>query len=102
MFSSIAVILRRNSRQGFVSGMLTLPAFKADIRGKMVLLALFCAVLPCVLISALAVKSSRDALERGVRVELFTLVNEQMSRLTSLIERAKTDLGTWSTLYTMQ
>ena len=75
---------------------------KFGIRGKIILLALFCAVLPSAFISALAIRSSRDALEQGVRVELSGLANEQMSRLTAIIERARTDLGTWATLNTMQ
>ena len=75
---------------------------KFGIRGKIILLALVCAVLPSALISVLAIRSSRDALERGVRLELSGLVNEQMSRLSSTIKRARTDLGTWATLSTMQ
>ena len=81
-----------------VSGMTT----KFGIRGKIILLALVCAVLPSALISTLAIRSSRDALEQGVRLELSGLVNDQMSRLSSTIKRARADLGTWATLSTMQ
>ena len=75
---------------------------KLGIRGKIILLALVCAVLPSALISTLAIQSSRDALEHGVRLELSGLAHEQMSRLNSTIEQARTDLGTWATLNTMQ
>ncbi|MGH6922938.1 MAG: bifunctional diguanylate cyclase/phosphodiesterase [Propylenella sp.] len=75
---------------------------KFGIRGRIILLALVCAVLPSALISVLAIRSSRDALERGVRLELSGLASEQMSRLTASIERATTDLGTWAALSTMQ
>ena len=81
---------------------MSFSATKFGIRGKIILLALVCAVLPSAVISVLAVRSSREALEQGVRVELSGLANEQMSRLTSAIERARTDLGTWGTLNTMQ
>ena len=72
------------------------------IRGKIILLAVVCAVLPAALISTLAIRSSREALERGVRLELSGLANEQMHHLTSAIDRARTDVGTWATLNTMQ
>lgn len=75
---------------------------KFGIRGKIILLALVCAVLPATLISTLAIRSSREALERGVRLELSGLANEQMTHLTSAIDRARTDVGTWATLNTMQ
>lgn len=75
---------------------------KFGIRGKIILLALICAVIPSAVISALAIGSSRDALERGIRLELSGLANEQMSRLNSTIGRARTDLGTWATINTMQ
>ena len=72
------------------------------IRAKIILLALLCALLPSALISALAIRSWRDALERGVRVELSSLAQEQISRFTLSLDHAKTNLGTWSTLTAMQ
>ncbi len=72
------------------------------IRPKVIFLALISAVLPSALISLLAINSSRDALEKGVRVELSGLAQEQMGQLLSSLQRAKTNLETWSTLYTMQ
>jgi hypothetical protein len=72
------------------------------IRGKVILLAFLCAVLPSALISVLAIESSRGALERSVRLELAGLAHDQMASLQSALQEGKTNLGTWSTLNTMQ
>jgi diguanylate cyclase (GGDEF)-like protein len=72
------------------------------IQAKVVLLALICSVLPAILVSIVAYSSSRQSLEQAVRVDLSAVVEDQLSRLTSSLKRAETDLVTWSTLHTMQ
>lgn len=76
--------------------------FATGIRTKIILLALLCAVLPCALISVVIYSSSRAALEKAVHLELSGLAQEQMTRLLDALNRAKTDLRTWSTLRTLQ
>jgi diguanylate cyclase (GGDEF)-like protein len=72
------------------------------IGAKVILLALLCAVLPSALISILAIDSSRDALERGVRLELAGLARDRMASLQFSLQAAANNLGTWGTLNTMQ
>jgi hypothetical protein len=61
-----------------------------------------CAVVPSVLISMIAIDSSRQALEKAVKTELSDLAQGQEEKLLSLLQRAETDLGTWSGLHTKQ
>ncbi|MHB1103847.1 MAG: bifunctional diguanylate cyclase/phosphodiesterase [Devosia sp.] len=73
-----------------------------SIRVKLTALALLCAVLPCVLISLFAFFSAREALDAAVRTELSDLVSTNTEALSSQIERANNNLGTWSGLHTFQ
>jgi diguanylate cyclase (GGDEF)-like protein len=73
-----------------------------DISSKVGLLALLCAVLPCVLISIVAYVASRDALERAVKVELSGTAEDQLAMVTASLKRADIDLRTWSMLHAMQ
>src|SRR4051812_23836496 len=84
------------------SALATTGSSGLGIGAKVILLALLCAVLPSALISLLATDTARSALEKGVRLELAGLAHDQMASLQSSLQAAKTNLGTWSTLNTMQ
>ena len=75
---------------------------RGGLSAKIAVLALLCAVLPCVLISVIAYSSSRQALEKAVRVELSGLAQERLATVVASLQGSETNLRTWSTLHTMQ